>query len=269
MPELPDLEAIQDFLLRQLVGVTITGAEVLQSIPIRMPAPAEFAETLTDNRLADVRRRGKWLLLELASDHVLAINPMLVGRLHYVPPKERRKAKTCFVLDLDDGQQLRYVDSKLMGKVYLVPEGRVELIPRWEEMGPEALSPEVTLDAFRARLRRHPGQVKNMLVNDTFLAGIGNAYADEILFEARIYPYRRRTSLSAAEVDGLYQAMHTVLDHASEVVAGRMGDDIHLKIRDFLQVHGKGGEPCPRCGNTISQITANQRLTNFCRRCQV
>jgi formamidopyrimidine-DNA glycosylase len=194
---------------------------------------------------------------------------MLVGRLQYCPPKERRKAKTCFILDLSDGQQLRYYDSKLMGKVYLVPDGRVELIPRWGEMGPEALAPEVTLEAFRTRLRRHPGQVKGILVNDTFLAGIGNAYADEILFEARVYPYRRRASLSPAEVDALYTAMHMVLEHASAVVAGRMGDDIHVKIRDFLQVHGKGGAPCPRCGNVISQITANQRLTNFCRRCQV
>ena len=127
----------------------------------------------------------------------------------------------------------------------------------------------MTLEAFRARLRRHPGQIKGGLVNDTFLAGIGNAYADEILFAAHIYPYRRRASLTPAEVDGLYAAMHQVLDHASAVVAGRMGDDIHLKIRDFLQVHNKGGEACPVCGHTISQITANQRITSFCRHCQV
>jgi len=106
-------------------------------------------------------------------------------------------------------------------------------------------------------------------VNNTFLASIGNAYADEILFAARIYPYRRRSTLKPEEVDALYGAMHSVLERASAAVAGRMGDDIHVKIRDFLQVHGKGGEPCPQCGNTISQITANQRLTNFCRRCQV
>lgn len=269
MPELPDLEAIQDFLLRQLTGVEVTAATVLQPIPVRMPAPAEFEATLPGDTLQGVRRRGKWLLLDFASGHTLAINPMLVGRLQYCPPRERRKVKTVFVLDLSDGQQLRYCDTKLMGKVYLVPDGRVEVIPRWDEMGPEALSPEVTLEAFRQRLKRHPGQVKNILVNDTFLAGIGNAYADEILYAAHVYPYRRRSGLQPGEVDALYGAMHTVLEHASAVVAGRMGDDIHVKIRDFLQVHGKGGEPCPTCGNTISQITANQRLTNFCRRCQV
>lgn len=269
MPELPDLEAIQDVLLRRLVGVTVTGAKVLQPIPLRLPGPQDFVEALTGARLQAVRRRGKYLLLDFDRGHTLAINPMLVGRLQYCPPKERRKARTVFVLDLSDGQQLRYDDRKLMGKLYLVPDGKVQLIPRWGEMGPEALSPEVTLEVFRQRLRRYPGQVKNILVNDAFLAGIGNAYADEILFQAGVYPYRRRSTLQAHEVDALYTAMHTVLKHAGEVVAGRMGEDIHLKIRDFLQVHGKGGRPCPRCGNAISQITANQRLTNFCRRCQV
>ena len=268
MPELPDLEAIQDFLLRELVGARITGVEVTQPIPIRLPSPQEFVQLLTGNVLGGVRRRGKFLLLELESGHVLAINPMLTGHLQYCEPRERRRARTCFVLALQEGRQLRYFDSKLMGKVYLVEAGQVELIPRWNEMGPEALAPEVTLEVFRQRLRRHPGQVKNILVNDTFLAGIGNAYADEILYAAGIYPYRRRTSLTLEETDALYQAMHRVLEEATSVVGLRMGEDIHLKIRDFLKVHGKGGEPCPQCGNTVSQITANQRLTNFCRRCQ-
>ena len=268
MPELPDLEAIQDFLLRELVGARITGVEVAQPIPLRLPSPQEFAQVLTGNVLAGVRRRGKFLLLDMESGHVLAINPMLTGRLQYCDPRERHRARTCFILALENDHQLRYFDSKLMGKAYLVEDGRVELIPRWNEMGPEALAPEVTLEVFRQRLRRHPGQVKNILVNDTFLAGIGNAYADEILYAAGIYPYRRRTSLTLEETETLYQAMRRVLKEATSVVGLRMGEDIHLKIRDFLKVHGKGGEPCPRCGNTVSQITANQRLTNFCRRCQ-
>lgn len=268
MPELPDLEAIQEFLLKELVGVRITGVEVLRSIPLRFPTPQEFASALTGNTLAGVRRRGKYLLLDMASGHTLAINAMLTGRLQYCPPRERRRAKTCFVFSLDNGEQLRYYDDKLMGKLYLAPDGKVEMIPRWDEMGPEALSPDVTLEVFQQRLRRHPGQVKNILVNDTFLAGIGNAYADEILFAAGIYPYRKRTSLSSADTESLYRAMHAVLEDATNVVGMRMGEDIHLKIRDFLKVHGKGGQPCPGCGNIISQITANQRLTNFCRRCQ-
>jgi formamidopyrimidine-DNA glycosylase len=269
VPELPDLEAIQDFLLRELVGAQVESVQVLRNIPLRVPSPDEFASQLTGRRLTAVRRRGKFLLLDFDDRLTLALNPMLTGRLRYCDPRERRKANTCVVLSLNNGRQLRYYDAKLMGKLYLLPSERLHEIPRWEEMGPEALDPAVTLEVFSQRLRRHPGQVKNILVNDTFLAGIGNAYADEILFAAGIYPYRRRSTLGPGETAALYGAMHRVLEEAGAIVVFRMGEDIHHKIRDFLQVHGKGGQPCPRCGAVVSQITANQRLTNFCRHCQV
>ncbi|MBI2887060.1 MAG: Fpg/Nei family DNA glycosylase [Chloroflexi bacterium] len=268
MPELPDLEAIQEFLLRELVGSRVSSVEVLQPIPIRRPTPEEFVRQLTGNLLTSVSRRGKFLLLSMESGHVLALNPMLTGRLQYCDARERRRARTCFILAFQGGRQLRYFDAKLMGKVYLVEESRTREIPRWEEMGPEALAPQVTLEVFRQRLRRHPGQIKNILVNDTFLTGIGNAYADEILFAAGVYPFRKRTSLSQEEAEALFRAMRQVLEEATTIVSSRMGDDIHVKIRDFLRVHGKGGQACPRCGGSVSQITANQRLTNYCHTCQ-
>ena len=267
MPELPDLEAIVNVLSRVIVGQRVEEVEVGQPLTIRRPLP-EFVALLEGNTFRQVARRGKFLLFTFDSGHVLAINLMLSGRLQYCTPRERKRAKTCFIFHLSGDQQLRYFDPRLMGKVYLVEDGRLDLIPRFTEMGPEALGEEVTLEVFRERLRRHPGQIKNILVNDTFLAGIGNAYADETLFEARINPYRKRPSLSPAEVEALYRAMRSVLTEAMPIVAARMGDDISLKIRDFLKVHDKGGQPCPRCGSTISQIQANQRLTNFCRSCQ-
>ena len=268
MPELPDLEAIQDILLQELAGARVEAASVLQAIPLRQPSPDDFVKGLTGSTLTGVKRRGKFLLMSFDNGEVLALNPMLSGRLQYCDPSERKKARTCFVLEFENGHQLRYFDSKLMGKAYLLPEAELGAIPGWDEMGPEALSPEVTLEVFQRRLRRHPGQIKNILLNAGFLAGIGNAYADEILFEAGLYPYRRRSSLGSSETEALYGAMQRVLTEASKIVARRMGKDIHLKIRDFLKVHGQGRQPCPRCGHTISEITANQRLTNFCRGCQ-
>lgn len=268
MPELPDLEAIQDFILAELTGVAVTEVLVLHPIPIRLPTPGEFGDRLRGQTLQGVRRRGKFLLLDFSAGDTLAVNPMLTGRFQYGATGERRKPRTCFILRLANGHDLRYFDSKLMGKRYLVEQGSEVQIPRWEEMGPEALDPEMTLEIFIRRLRRHPGQLKNILINDTFLAGIGNAYADEILFAAGLYPYQRRVSLTPQETGALYQAMVGVLTDAKAIVAARMGEQIHLKIRDFLKIHGKGGKPCPACGGTISQITANQRITNYCRRCQ-
>jgi len=153
-----------------------------------------------------------------------------------------------------------------MGKVYLTPDEN--LVPRFAGQGPEALDPEFTMEVFRERLRTRRGEIKGLLTNQAVLAGIGNAYADEILFEARLYPFRKRPSLSPEEVESLYQAMRKVLSEATVVLRERIGDDIDIKIRDFLSVHGKGGSPCPRCGTPISEIKARNRLTNFCRNCQ-
>ena len=121
---------------------------------------------------------------------------------------------------------------------------------------------------FQQRLRHFHGEIKGILQRGSFLAGIGNAYADEILFAAGISPFRRRRTLSSEEQRRLYEAVPHVLQEATSVVRERMGESIHLKIRDFLQVHNKGGQPCPRCGGRISQLTANQQITSYCRRCQ-
>jgi len=268
MPELPDLEAIKDFLQPRLVGAGIERLEVLQATVIRQPAISEFTSILSGDTFEHIDRRGKFLLFTFKSGHTLGIHLMLAGRLQYCEPKEPRRARTCLVFHLSGGRQLRYFDPKLMGKVYLVGKGKLSAIPRWNEMGPDALDDGLTLEVFRRRIKKYSGQVKNVLTKDTFVTGIGNAYADEILFEAGIYPFWPRASLSDVEIERLYNAMRAVLRNAITIVAERMGDDISVEIRDFLKIHRRGGKPCPRCGAEISQIEANRRITSFCRTCQ-
>jgi formamidopyrimidine-DNA glycosylase len=267
MPELPDLEVVKDLLTERLVGVGIERAEVGQPLTIRHPISA-FTATLQDNAFTQVQRRGQLLLFHLGSGHVLVVNLMLAGRFQYCLPSQRRRAATAFILHLTNGWQLRYTDPRQMGKVYLVPDDALDTVSGFAAMGPEADDPELTLAVFRERLRHHRGQIKNILVNEAFVAGIGNAYADEVLFAARVHPYRQRTSLTQSEVEALYHTMRQVLSHATATIRQRLGEDISVEVRDFLQVHGKGGLACPRCDSTISEIRANQRLTNFCRRCQ-
>jgi len=266
MPELPDLEVIKEYLERVLPGQRIEAAEVLRPLVVRSLVPEYTVSTLEGDTLSEVRRRGKFLLLGLESGRTIVINPMLAGRLQYCSPETRRLAKTILILRLSGGMDLRYVDPKSMGKVYLTPDEN--LVPRFGGQGPEALDPGFTLELFRERLRTRHGEIKGLLTNQAVLAGIGNAYADEILFEARLYPFRKRPSLSPDEVERLHHCIRSVLSHAIVVVRERMGDDIDVKIRDFLQVHGHGGSPCPRCGTPISEIRARNRLTNFCRTCQ-
>jgi formamidopyrimidine-DNA glycosylase len=274
MPELPELEVVKDVLHRRVVGRPIAQVDVHRPLVLRDLTGEGFAAGLAGRVIVSVARRGKFLVFELSGGRSLALNPMLSGRLQLCAPGERRlpKSQVTFVLgDGSSGEQsapleLRYSDAKTMGKLYLTDD--LARIPGWAEMGPDALDPELTLHLFRERLRRHPGEIKGILVNARFVAGIGNAYADEICFGAGIYPFRKRPKLSAEETTRLYEAMHSTLMEAIEQVRQSMGEDIHLKPRDFLAVHGKGGMPCPRCGTVISEVAAHQRLTNFCRHCQ-
>ena len=268
MPEIPDLEAIRGFFNVRLPGQRIERAQQLIPVVFRVPK-AEFSEVLEGNAFAETERRGKFLLFGLESGHRLVINPMLTGRFQYVAPEEKRRAKTCMVLGLSEGQELRYVDERLMGKVYLAPRGALELVPQFAEMGPDALSPELTEEVFAQRLRRHPGQIKGILVNHRFIAGLGNAYADEILWAARLHPYRRRTTLSDEDVHRLYEAVRSVQAWAIPIVAGHMKEElVYDEVREHLRVHRRGGQPCPVCGTRISEITAGGRITSFCRNCQ-
>jgi formamidopyrimidine-DNA glycosylase len=134
-------------------------------------------------------------------------------------------------------------------------------------MGPDADDPELTLDAFRQRIRRHPGELKSLLRNSRFVAGIGNAYSDEILWDAKLAPLRRRSSLTPEEIDRLYASMRSVLEDAKLRLRKLVPPDIQEQHREFLKVHLRGGEACPRCGKPLRQI-GGEEATTFCRTCQ-
>jgi formamidopyrimidine-DNA glycosylase len=273
MPELPELEVVRDVLQQRVVGQRIGRVELIQpgaAIVVRDFTGLGAENALTGASFVGVARRGKFLVFTCAADdgpRIVTINPKLSGRLQLASPEDKRMAKTHVVLTLSGGQQLRYVDQKQMGQMYLSRVAPADAgVPDFAELGPEPL--DVTLDDFRQRLRRFQGEIKGILVRAEFVAGIGNAYADEILWDARLHPYRKRASLTDAEVVHLHNAMRRTLIEATEQVRAEMGEQIHRKPRDFLKVHMKRDQPCPRCGGMISEVSANQRITNFCRTCQ-
>jgi formamidopyrimidine-DNA glycosylase len=266
MPELPDLEVIREYLHPRLAGAGVEEARVRRPLIVRNLLGGDPAAQLTGRRFLGARRRGKFLLLPFEDGATMAINPMLLGRLRLGPPLGRHRSRDALVLRLEGGQELRYHDAKDMGKIYLVSE--LAQVPTLSELGPEATDPELDLGAFLQRLRRHPGEIKGILTNQAFVAGIGNAYADEILWHARLYPFRRRPSLDAEELARLQESMRAVLFEAIRTLRERVGDAIDVEVRDFLAVHGKAGQPCPRCGTAISRVTRDRRDTDFCRQCQ-
>lgn len=269
MPELPELEVVASVLTRRVVGRRVERVSLAPkgaAIVVRDLTGRGFAETLSGAVIESVTRRGKFLLFSPAeSSWTMAVNPKLTGRFQLAAPGGKKAGPVWVTFHMaDPAEELRFIDSSRMGQIYLTE--KMSAVPTFEEMGPEAL--DVSLDEFRKRLRPFRGEIKGVLTNARFVAGVGNAYADEILWEARLHPYRKRSTLLPEEVEALYRGMRHTLTESTEKVRRAMGDDIHLKPRDFFAVHMRGGEACPRCGTAISSVTANQRITNFCRSCQ-
>jgi formamidopyrimidine-DNA glycosylase len=267
MPELPELEVVTEVLQRRIVGQTLTAVELIQpggGIIARDLTFTNFAQALTSKVIQQIQRRSKFLVFTLSDSLYLAINEKLTGRLQLCPPTEKRKPKTWIIFTLSGGSELRYFDQKTMGQFYLTHD--LAQVPDYAALGPEPF--DIDLDTFRQRLKRHNGEIKNVLINGAFIAGIGNAYADEILWTAHLNPYRKRSQLTPEETEALYNAIQSCLHESIEKVRAEMGENIHLKPRDFMAVHMKSGEPCPRCGTRISLVGANQRITNYCLKCQ-
>jgi formamidopyrimidine-DNA glycosylase len=290
VPELPDLTVVADALHAALVGRAVRSAIAPRPLAVR-GTPAELA-ALVGQKVESIRRRGKFLLVELDRDQI-ACNPMLTGRFQLAAPGDKLPAKTAFVLGFGERSsgpadaapwtlgadwlpadearpEVRYKDPTQMGKVYLRPAGVDRPIPGLGEpdQGPDADDPALSVDVWRDRIRRHPGELKNLLRNQSFVAGIGNAYSDEILHAARLLPFRKRASLAPEEVDALYMATRATLADAIDVLRARVPPTFEKQVRDFLAVHDKGGQPCPRCGTRITEVKAGGFITSFCRGCQ-
>jgi formamidopyrimidine-DNA glycosylase len=291
VPELPDLTVVAEAFDAALRGRPITAADAPGPLAVR-GTPVEL-DALVGQHVTAIRRKGKFLEIDLDRDRVV-INPMLTGRFQLASPGTKRPTKTAVVLGFgergptpgfkparwtvgaawlptDDARPaVRYRDPTQMGKVYLLPAGTDRPVPGMgsEEMGPEADDEALTLDVWRERIRKHPGELKNLLRNQAFVAGIGNAYSDEVLHAARLQPFRKRASLAPEEVDELYAGMRTTLTHAIDVLRERVPPTFETQVRDFLAVHMKGGQPCPRCGTRITEVKAGGFVTSYCRGCQ-
>lgn len=290
MPELPDLRILQEAFQAALVGRALTDWATPQSIVVRGTA-AEIAGLL-GQPLLDVEHRGKFLTLRFAAGDRIVINAMLTGRLGLAAvgakpfpqtavvmtfgPRIRqvrrkavawtRKAKW---LPADDAPiELRYRDTLRMGKVYVLPADVVRPVAGWDAQGPDSDDPALDLAAWRERIKKHSGELKNLVKNQEFVAGIGNGYSDEVLWVAGLAPFRKRSTLAAEEVDDLYRAVREVPAWAIDELRQRVPPRFEVEVRDFLRVHRKGGEDCPRCGTRLSEVSPGGFVTTWCRGCQ-
>jgi formamidopyrimidine-DNA glycosylase len=271
MPELPEVETIRITLKPKLMGKTIVAGQVLWPKMIQNQTLTDFLAQIRQKEIRDLRRRGKYLLFDLSDNLVLAIHLRMTGQLVVEPALNTITKATYLQLTLDDGNELRFRDQRKFGKVTLFHAENPPVA--LTKLGPEPLSAEFTVQLLTAQLSRRKVAIKKALLDQEIIAGIGNIYADEALFLAGIHPARLVASLTAKELDGLYQAIRQVL---SEGIKNRGtskrdyldGNGNPGSNQEQLRVYDRKGLACVQCQNMIVKMNFGGRGTHFCPICQ-
>jgi len=268
MPELPDLLYIREYLADEVVGRTVTDASIRQPVVLRMGCEGSFQSVLNGKMFQNVAINGPFIRFELSGSIDIILNLMLMGKLQHQRSREKAGGHLCVSLHLDDSTRLNICDEQKMAKVYIVPAGNHDIISKYHQQGIDVLSASFTLEVFRNLARAHSRKQVRVFINDhTIMSSIGNAYADEILFDAGIHPKTFVARLASADIDRLYGAIRRVLEWGIEEVR-KAGQPIHVKVREHMKVRYRKGEPCPRCGTTIRREGVRGHDVFFCPNCQ-
>ena len=266
MPELPEVETIKNELLPHLVGHQVTGVTLFWDGIVRRPSVNEFRSHLVGQRILGLARRGKYLIFSLTSSEVLIIHLKMTGSLLLKPPDKFIRA----ILYLDEESGLYFRDPRKLGVMWLVEDSNSIV----GKLGPEPLEADFTPQILAQHLNNRTAPVKALLCDQTFIAGIGNMYADEALFAARIHPLRLGKSLSQDEIERLHRAIQQVLwaaignKGASVDTYLRPGGELGTAQFQFQVAHRLSGKLCPVCGTPIERILVRNRGTYFCPQCQ-
>ncbi len=272
MPELPEVETIRKS-LTAIQSATITGV-VFGTFTgcLAGMEPSDFQQSVTGCRVETIGRRGKYLLLGLSSGDTIAVHLRMTGELTIVDAGTALSPHHHLTLTLNGERELRFRDTRKFGRIRLMdPEGLAEL---GRSLGPEPLGKELTPDRFAAMLRNRRRAIKPLLLDQKFIAGIGNIYADEALFAAGIHPLRPADSLDEGEAQGLLDAIRQVLSGSIErngttIRDYRNGLGQPGTNQDYLRIYGReAGDPCPRCGGSVLRLVVAQRGTKLCPSCQ-
>ena len=274
MPELPEVETYVRELEPELVGRMVTAAQVFWPRTIATPTPAEFIQQMVGQRFARFDRRGKYMLLGLASGSTLLVHLRMTGHLLIQASGVARDKHTHVTFALDDGRQLHYQDARKFGRLWLVAEPESVL----HKLGPEPLSEHFTVAGFAQRLAGRATSIKSLLLDQQVVAGVGNIYADEALFLAGIHPARPGGAVDEAELTHLQQRVREVLTAAIAHKGSSLGQS---SIQNYLRpsgepggfqaehkVYGRTGQPCVCCATAIQRIVLAQRSAHFCPVCQ-
>jgi len=279
MPELPEVETIARELRPLVVNARITDGWFDWPNQIKHPAPDRFTAAVVGRTILGVERRAKWLVLELSDAAVLAIQVKMTGQLYVEAVAAPRDKHVHATFTFADGRQLRLRDTRKFARLGVFRRdeagrllGADDAAELFAGFGPEPLDNAFRPRHLRDRLRRRKGRIKTLLMDQAFLAGVGNIYADEALWRAQLHPLRSAAGLNAVQARRLYHSLRDVLAEAIERRGSSVDDYLPPQgpgtMQQFLNVYGRTGKGCPRCGRPVRRIVLNARSTHFCSWCQ-
>ena len=274
MPELPEVETIARTLEPKLSGLTFTGMQVM--LPKIVSTPSDiglFTDRLSGKKIEQVSRRGKYLLFSLTEDYTLVFHFRMTGSLVYCQAEQPVAKHTHVVMELDNGDLLRYADMRQFGRIWLFANEDLEQLHGYNTLGIEPLSTSFTTNYFRKELKSQHRQIKQILLDQTFIAGLGNIYTDEALNRAKINPETTATSLNPRAVSKLHKSIRAVLQEGINNRGTTISDYIDGEGRsgefqNKLRVYGKEGLPCANCGTAIVRKKIDGRSSYYCPSCQ-
>ncbi len=273
MPELPEVETVKCSLERKIIGVTILKTEILLEQIIKMPEISEFKAKISGRIIQNITRHGKYLKIHLSGAYVMVIHLRMTGQLLYMAADEPVARHTHIIFYLNNGAQLRYVDIRQFGTLYLLPSAETNKLKGLSRLGLEPVNKEFSREYLKEKLQSRTKKIKQVLLEQEIIAGLGNIYADEILFAAKINPHRPANSLATEEVSLLHakivEVIQEAIEHRGTSVQNYIdGNSEKGNYQNFLKVYQREAQNCVRCDAKIKKEKLAGRGTHFCPECQ-
>lgn len=274
MPELPEVHTVVMGLNKLLRGKKIVNTHIYEEMIIGYPQKEEFIKLSEGKKIKSLARRGKYIIVDFNdNNHKLVVHLRMSGKLLYKKRNDEKDKHTHVIFEFNDGTDLRFNNIRKFGRLYIITEKELEKAGNLSNLGIEPLSDEFTSDLFKEMLDAKKGMVKPLIMNQEFIAGIGNIYADEALFMANIRPDRKANTLNEQEIKDLYNAIRVILKKGIKMGGTSVSDYVNAlgksgQFQHELNVYKKEGEKCEKCGEEIEKKKVSGRSARFCPNCQ-
>lgn len=272
MPELPEVETVKETLKLKLIGKKIKDVKVYYDGIIAYPEVKEFSKQIKNLPIKDIKRRGKWLMFDLDKYYLLS-HLRMEGKYFFKNKEDKLDNHEHVVFTLDDDEELRYRDTRKFGKMYLIKKEDINSIGPIKDLGLEPWDDSLTKEYLRSKYKNKRLPIKTVLLDQSIIVGIGNIYADEILFLSKLNPLIKCCDLKDNDLDNIIKYTKEVLEKAIKLGGTTIRtytsvDGVHGRFQNELLIHGKDKDVCPNCGQPIEKIRVGGRGTYYCINCQ-